>query len=414
MGNCFVVKIKAENSTESANTWGASSRNGSKSTTEYSNSNPSKAMSLSSVSLTPRSEGEILLSSNVHSFTFNDLKTATRNFRPDSVLGEGGFGSVFKGWIEEQTLSAAKPGTGTVIAVKKLNQDGWQGHREWLAEVNYLGQLSHPNLVKLIGYCLEDEQRLLVYEFMPRGSLENHLFRRGSYFQPLSWSLRMKVALGAAKGLAFLHSDKARVIYRDFKTSNVLLDSDYNAKLSDFGLAKDGPTGDKSHVSTRVMGTYGYAAPEYLATGHLTARSDVYSFGVVLLELLSGRRAIDKNRPSGEHNLVEWARPYLTNKRRVFRILDSRFGSQYSLTGAHKVANLALQCLSMDARCRPSMGQIVSVLEQVQDPKDLPKPPSIGAGTNGKSGKKVKSRSLEAIMSVKVEYPKPSASPRYA
>ncbi|KAF3331627.1 protein kinase APK1B [Carex littledalei] len=400
MGNCFGVKIKAENSADSAITWGSSSRNGSKSTS-----------SLSSVPPTLRSEGDILQSSNVHSFTFNDLKTATRNFRPDSVLGEGGFGSVFKGWIEEKTLTAAKPGTGIVIAVKKLNQDSFQGHREWLAEVNYLGQLSHPNLVKLIGYCLEDEQRLLVYEFMPRGSLENHLFRRGSYFQPLSWSLRMKVALGAAKGLAFLHSDKARVIYRDFKTSNVLLDADYNAKLSDFGLAKDGPTGDKSHVSTRVMGTYGYAAPEYLATGHLTARSDVYSFGVVLLELLSGRRAIDKHRPTGEHNLVEWARPYLTNKRRVFHILDSRFGSQYSLTGSHKIANLALQCLSMDARYRPSMSQVVSVLEQVQDLKDLPKMPSGGAVSKSR---KAKSKSSGAIPGVKVEYPRPTASPLYA
>ncbi|EMS62888.1 Protein kinase APK1A, chloroplastic [Triticum urartu] len=271
-------------------------------------------------------EGEILQSANVKSFAFNELKTATRNFRPDSVLGEGGFGSVFKGWVDETTFAPARPGTGMVIAVKKLNQEGFQGHREWLAEVNYLGQLSHPNLVRLVGYCLEDEQRLLVYEFMPRGSLENHLFRRGSHFQPLSWNLRMKVALGAARGLAFLHSDKAKVIYRDFKTSNVLLDSSYNAKLSDFGLAKDGPTGDKSHVSTRVMGTHGYAAPEYLATGHLTAKSDVYSFGVVLLEMLSGRRALDKNRPSGEHNLVEWARPYLTSKRRVFHILDARLG----------------------------------------------------------------------------------------
>jgi len=228
----------------------------------------SSRVSSASVPATPRGEeGEILQSPNVRSFTFNELKTSTRNFRPDSVLGEGGFGSVFKGWIDENTFAPARPGTGMAIAVKKLNQEGFQGHREWLAEVNYLGQLSHPNLVKLLGYCFEDEQRLLVYEFMPRGSLENHLFRRSSHFQPLSWSLRMKVALGAAKGLEFLHSDKAKVIYRDFKTSNVLLDSNYNAKLSDFGLAKDGPTGDKSHVSTRVMGTYGYAAPEYLATG---------------------------------------------------------------------------------------------------------------------------------------------------
>ncbi|KAK1322512.1 hypothetical protein QJS10_CPA03g01635 [Acorus calamus] len=333
MGNCFSARIKAESPFHSVSASGTNSRY-----TGSGNdlSGSSSRVSAASVPPTPRSEGEILQSSSLKSFTFNDLRTATRNFRPDSVLGEGGFGSVFKGWIDEHAFTATRPGTGMVIAVKRLNQDGYQGHREWLAEVNYLGLLYHPNLVRLIGYCLEEEHRLLVYEFMPRGSLENHLFRRGSYFQPLSWNLRMKVALGAAKGLAFLHSEEAKVIYRDFKTSNVLLDSNYNAKLSDFGLAKDGPTGDKSHVSTRVMGTYGYAAPEYLATGHLTAKSDVYSFGVVLLEMLSGRRAVDKNRPSGEHNLVEWARPYLNNKRKIFRILDTRLEGQYSLNGAQK------------------------------------------------------------------------------
>ncbi|XP_074382920.1 putative serine/threonine-protein kinase PBL10 isoform X4 [Apium graveolens] len=225
--------------------------------------------SSTSIPATPRSEGEILESPNLKSFTFSELRNSTRNFRPDSVLGEGGFGSVFKGWIDEQSLAASKPGTGIVIAVKRLNQEGLQGHKEWLAEINYLGQLSHPNLVKLIGYCLEDDHRLLVYEFMPKGSMENHLFRRGSHFQPLSWGVRMKVALGAARGLAFLHGVDNQVIYRDFKTSNILLDSKFNAKLSDFGLARDGPTGDKSHVSTRVMGTYGYAAPEYLSTGGL-------------------------------------------------------------------------------------------------------------------------------------------------
>ncbi|KAJ0720698.1 putative transferase, protein kinase RLK-Pelle-RLCK-VIIa-2 family [Helianthus annuus] len=294
---------------------------------------------------------------------------ATRNFRPDSVLGEGGFGSVYKGWIDEQSFAASKPGSGVVVAVKRLNAESFQGHREWLAEVNYLGQFSHPNLVNLIGYCLEDEHRLLVYEFMPRGSLENHLFRKGSYFQPLTWSLRLKVALGAAKGLAFLHSAETKVIYRDFKTSNVLLDSEYNAKLSDFGLAKDGPTGDKSHVSTRVMGTYGYAAPEYLATGHLSTKSDVYSFGVVLIEMLSGRRAIDKNRPTGEQSLVAWAKPYLPHKRKLFRILDNRLEGQYTLNGAHATANLALRCISTDPRLRPSMVDVVKELELLQDPK---------------------------------------------
>ncbi|KAL5716143.1 hypothetical protein ACHQM5_017872 [Ranunculus cassubicifolius] len=316
-----------------------------------------------------RSEGEILQSPNVKSFSFDQLRKATRNFRPDVVLGEGGFGTVFKGWIDEQSLLATKPGTGIVIAVKMLNQEGLQGHTEWLAEVKYLGQLYHPNLVRLVGYCLNDEDRLLVYEFMSRGSLENHLFRKGSYVQPLSWSLRMKVALGAAKGLAFLHSSETNVIHRDFKTSNILLDSDYNAKLSGFGLAKDGPTGDESHLSTRVMGTYGYAAPEYMATGHLTAKSDVYGFGVVLLEMLSGRRAIDRNRPSREKRLVEWAKPYLNHKRKLFHVLDSSLEGQYSLEGAQKAANLALQCISMKREFRPKMDEVVKALEELQDSK---------------------------------------------
>lgn len=315
----------------------------------------------------PRSQTEILQSGNLKPFSFNVLKMATRNFRPDSVLGEGGFGSVFKGWIDEQTLTAAKPGTGTVIAVKRLNQEGLQGHQEWLAEINYLGQLNHPNLVKLIGYCLEDDHRLLVYEFMPRGSLENHLFRRSSYFQPLSWNLRIKVALGAAKGLAYLHSPEAKVIYRDFKSSNILIDSHYNAKLSDFGLAKDGPVDGKSHVSTRVMGTYGYAAPEYMATGHLTARSDIYSFGVVLLEILTGRRCIDKNRPSGEQILVEFAKPYLTSKRRILHIMDPRLSGQYSPTVAMRAAILAMKCLLKEPKHRPSADEVVKSLEQLQD-----------------------------------------------
>ncbi|KAF5749633.1 receptor-like protein kinase [Tripterygium wilfordii] len=155
-------------------------------------------------------------------FTFQELKSATGNFRPDSILGEGGFGYVFKGWIEENGTAPAKPGSGITVAVKSLKPDGLQGHREWVAEVDFLGKLHHPNLVKLIGFCIEDDQRMLVYEFMTRGSLENHLFRRTI---PLPWSNRIKIGLGAAKGLAFLHSGRKPVIYRDFKTSNILLDS---------------------------------------------------------------------------------------------------------------------------------------------------------------------------------------------
>ncbi|KAL6574718.1 hypothetical protein OROMI_012003 [Orobanche minor] len=368
MGICFSNQIKAESPFHTGTT---SSKMASGDGTDLSNS--SRKTSFASATPTPKTEGEILQSSNLKSFTFSDLRAATRNFRPDSVLGEGGFGSVYKGWVDEISLAASKPGASMVVAVKRLNQDGWQGHKEWLAEINYLGQIRHPNLVKLFGYCLEDDQRLLVYEFMPKGSVENHLFRRGSYFQPLSWSLRMKIALDAAKGLAFLHSDEIKVIYRDFKTSNILLDSNYNAKLSDFGLARDGPTDDRSHVSTRVMGTYGYAAPEYLSTGHLTAKSDVYTFGVVLLEILTGKKVIDKNRPTGERNLVEWAKPYLTNKRRIFRVMDTRLEGQYSVDRAVKAAKLALQCLCMDPRSRPSMDEVVTALDQLQDSKDASK-----------------------------------------
>nr|KJB27595.1 hypothetical protein B456_005G001500 [Gossypium raimondii] len=176
----------------------------------------------------------------------------------------------------------------------------------------------------------------------------------------------MMIALGAAKGLAFLHNAERPVIYRDFKTSNILLDSDYTAKLSDFGLAKAGPQGDETHVSTRVMGTYGYAAPEYVMTGHLTARSDVYSFGVVLLELLTGRKSVDKTRPSKEQNLVDWARPKLNDKRKLLQIIDPRLENQYSARAAQKACSLAYYCLSQNPKARPLMSDVVETLEPLQ------------------------------------------------
>ncbi|CAA7395418.1 unnamed protein product [Spirodela intermedia] len=299
---------------------------------------------------------------NVHVFTYDEMRVATRNFRPDQILGEGGFGIVYKGVLDENVRPCFKY---TLVAVKELNPEGFQGDREWLAEVNYLGEFSHPNLVKLIGYCCEDDHRLLVYEYMACGSLEKHLFRRVCLTMP--WPTRMKVALGAAKGLAFLHGAERSVIYRDFKTSNILLDADYNAKLSDFGLAKEGPMGDQTHVSTRVMGTYGYAAPEYVMTGHLTARSDVYGYGVVLLEMLIGRKAMDRSRPSREHNLAEWARPLLVHNRKLLKIIDPRMEGQYAVKALQKVANVAYYCLSPNPKGRPTMSQVVEILESLRD-----------------------------------------------
>ncbi|XP_008781318.2 probable serine/threonine-protein kinase PIX13 [Phoenix dactylifera] len=313
-------------------------------------------------------EGRILEAPNLRIFTFAELKRATRNFKPETVIGEGGFGRVYKGWVDDKTLNPAKSGMGMVVAVKKMIPESLQGLEQWQSEVNFLGRLSHqhPNLVKLLGYCWEDKELLLVYEFVARGILANHLFRRGAAFEPLSWSLRLKIAIGAARGLAFLHTSERKLIHRDFKASNILLDSNYNPKIADFGLAKHGPSCGESHVTTRVMGTYGYAAPEYVATGHLYVKSDVYGFGVVLLEMLSGQRAYDRSRPSKQHNLVDWGTPYLADRRRLARLMDPRLEGRYPSKGAFQAAQLTLKCLAGDPKSRPSMKEVLETLEQIE------------------------------------------------
>lgn len=317
--------------------------------------------------------GQILPTPNLRIFGFAELKVATKNFRADTVLGEGGFGKVFKGWLEDK--GQTKSGSGTVIAVKKLNSESLQGFQEWQSEVNFLGRLSHPNLVKLLGYCWEDKELLLIYEFMQKGSLENHLFGRGSAAQPLHWDIRLKIAIGAARGLAFLHTSDKQVIYRDFKASNILLDGSYTAKISDFGLAKLGPSASQSHVTTRVMGTYGYAAPEYVATGHLYVKSDVYGFGVVLVEILTGLRALDTNRPSGRHNLVDWIKPYLSERRKLKEIMDSRLEGKYPSKAAFHISRLALKCLAPEPKHRPSMKEVLETLERIEAANERPREP---------------------------------------
>nr|CAB3495842.1 unnamed protein product [Digitaria exilis]CAB3500724.1 unnamed protein product [Digitaria exilis] len=316
--------------------------------------------------------GEMAGPLQLHAFGLGELRGVTHDFSASFLLGEGGFGAVYKGFVDAGMRPGLDP---QPVAVKQLNAGGFQGHREWLAEVIFLGQFRHPHLVRLLGYCCEDEERLLVYEFMPRGSLENHLFRRISATLP--WGTRIKVAIGAAKGLAFLHAASTPVIYRDFKASNILLDSEFTAKLSDFGLAKMGPEGEDTHVTTRVMGTHGYAAPEYVQTGHLNVKSDVYSFGVVLLELLTGRRAMEHVRGRSAHaeqqvKLVDWTRPYLTGgSRRLRCIMDQRLAGHYSVKGARAVAQLAVQCTAPQPRDRPRMAAVVEVLEKLQGLKDM-------------------------------------------
>uniref|UniRef100_M1BLW1 non-specific serine/threonine protein kinase n=1 Tax=Solanum tuberosum TaxID=4113 RepID=M1BLW1_SOLTU len=239
MGNCFGAKLS---NSKSSSTYPSFSARPSTPDTSKSYSNgvgysaTSGSIGCSNFSAAASEDtclnGEILPIPNLKIYSFSDLKLSTKNFKPDSVLGIGGFGTVYKGWVDEKTLTPTKPGTGMIVAIKKLNSESTQGFEEWQSEVNFLGRLSHPNLVKLLGYCHEDKELLLVYEFMPKGSLENHLFRRSAAIEPLSWDLRLKIAIGAARGLAFLHTSEKKVIYRDFKASNILLDGVRSASLS--------------------------------------------------------------------------------------------------------------------------------------------------------------------------------------
>ncbi|CAM0943738.1 unnamed protein product [Alopecurus aequalis] len=303
-----------------------------------------------------------LASSGMHAFTLAELQRATRNFSMSQKIGSGGFGTVYKAFLDGRVVPGMEP---QQVAVKYLDAEGdqAQGHRQWLAEVVYLGmQLTHPHLVKLLGYCCQDHHRMLVYEFVARGSLEDHLFK--NVLSTLPWATRLKIAVGAAEGLSYLHEAATPVIYRDFKASNILLESDYTAKLSDFGLAKQGPTGPHSYIEpTAIMGTHGYAAPEYITTGHLTAKSDVYSYGVVLLELLSGRRIIDPRRRRREQDLVEWARPYLRRPDRLHRVMDPSLEGSYPNEAAEKAAVVAYNCLQGVPRSRPTMREVVNALE---------------------------------------------------
>nr|CAB3454053.1 unnamed protein product [Digitaria exilis] len=298
-------------------------------------------------------------------FDYEELQGATGEFGRAQKLGEGGFGSVYKGFVR------APDGKGDRIpvAVKKLNQRGLQGHKQWLAEVQFLGVLEHPNLVKLLGYCAVDSergpQRLLVYEFMPNKSLEDHLFRRAN--PPLSWNKRLQV------------------IYRDFKTSNILLDKDFRAKLSDFGLAREGPTGANTHVSTAVVGTQGYAAPEYISSGHLTAKSDVWGFGVVLYEILTGRRSLDRNKPAAEQKLLEWVAQFPPDSRNFRMIMDPRLRGEYSVKAARVIAKLADSCLLKNAKERPTMSEVVEVLRRAVQAAE---PDSRSPGASALKGKK--------------------------
>ncbi|KQK16551.1 serine/threonine-protein kinase PCRK1 [Brachypodium distachyon] len=304
---------------------------------------------------------------NLRVFSFSELRAATRNLSRSLMLGEGGFGCVYRGTILNGSGSAQEE----EVAVKHLNRNGLQGHKEWLTEVNVLGIVDHPNLVKLIGYCAQDDergpQRLLVYELMPNRSVDDHLSGR-AIGTTLSWRTRLKVALHAARGLSYLHHDMDfQIIFRDLKTSNILLDQHWNAKLSDFGMAREGPTEGLTHVSTAVVGTLGYAAPEYIQTGRLTAKSDVWTYGVLLYELITGRRPLDRNRPRSEQKLLDWVRPYISDTTKLKLIVDPKLEGNYNIRSVAKLATVANRCLARLPRARPRMSEVLDMVQKAMD-----------------------------------------------
>lgn len=307
--------------------------------------------------------------------TYPELSEATQKFDPKSLVGEGGFGRVYRGYLKKKGLE---------VAVKQLDRNGFQGNKEFLVEVLILSLLHHQHLVNLVGYCSDGDQRMLVYEYMANGSLEGHLLNLGPDSKPLDWNTRMKIAVGAAKGLEYLHEQaNPPVIYRDFKASNILLDGNFNPKLSDFGLAKLGPIGENQHISTRVMGTYGYCAPEYASTGQLSTKSDVYSFGVVFLEMITGRRVIDTARPSEEQNLIEWAQPLLKDKKKFHLMADPLLEGKYPEKSLYQALAVAAMCLQEECTTRPYMSDVVTALEYLSGGKS-----SSDEGTEATQGDK--------------------------
>ncbi|KAJ6311500.1 hypothetical protein OIU77_013292 [Salix suchowensis] len=324
-----VTKSVSVHSTSSTSMTMSTDRDLRKSGSEFNSQNVSD---FSTESSTKNSFGNSFASlgqrqSNLKAFTFSELKTATKNFSRSVMIGEGGFGGVYRG----VTRSTDDPSKKIDIAVKQLSRRGLQGHKEWVTEDHLSNKLQ----------------------------------------QVLPWATRVKIAQNAAQGLAYLHEGMDfQIIFRDFKSSNILLDDQWNAKLSDFGLARLGPSDGLSHVSTAVVGTIGYAAPEYIQTGRLTSKSDVWSFGVFLYELITGRRPLDRNRPKNEQKLLEWVRPHLSDIRKFRLIMDPGLEGKYNLKAAHKLAAVANRCLVRQAKTRPRMSEILEMINKIVDTTD--------------------------------------------
>ncbi|KAJ0230799.1 Proline-rich receptor-like protein kinase PERK8 [Hirschfeldia incana] len=297
-------------------------------------------------------------------FSYDELAQVTNGFSQKNLLGEGGFGCVYKGVLAD----------GREVAVKQLKIGGSQGEREFKAEVEIISRVHHRHLVTLVGYCISEQHRLLVYDYVPNNTLHYHLHAPGR--PVMTWETRVKVAAGAARGIAYLHEDcHPRIIHRDIKSSNILLDNSFEALVADFGLAKIAQELDlNTHVSTRVMGTFGYMAPEYATSGKLSEKADVYSYGVILLELITGRKPVDTSQPLGDESLVEWARPLLSQaiENEDFEgLVDPRLGDNFIPGEMFRMVEAAAACVRHSAARRPKMSQVVRALDTLEEASDI-------------------------------------------